>query len=283
MRWSSPLLLVTICLTALSAHPDAARAGAVEAGGQEPREALPKYLKGIGIDEHLGGALPLDTAFYDEQGERVRLGDYFDGKLPVIVTLNYSNCPMLCSRELTGLVEGLRKVDLDLGSSFRAVTVSLDPKETPAIANRTKRRYVGQYARPSAGQGWHFLTGKNDAIHDVARAIGFEYRYDAEHDQYYHAAAIAVATPDGRVARYLYGIEFQPQTLRLALVEASEGKIGTTIDKLILFCCAYDPKEGSYALVANRVMTLGGVLTLGVLGVFLLVLWRNESKKKSMR
>ncbi|MCA9594859.1 MAG: SCO family protein [Myxococcales bacterium] len=243
-------------------------------------ELSQKAVEGVGVDEKLGDKLPLDLAFTDESGKPVKLRDYFQDDVPVLITLNYSDCPMLCSLELDGLVKGLSKLEWSAGKQFRMITVSLNPKETPAVASKTKKRYTTEYGRPSAQEGWHFLTGSDENIHALARAIGFRYKFDAKKNQYYHAAAITIATPDGRIGRYLYGIKFVPETLRLGLVESSEGKIGTTIDHLILFCCAYDPKEGSYALVANRVMTLGGILTLIVLGGALGFFWLREMRKR---
>ncbi len=277
-RWK----LLALAVALLLGSTPAAATTKSDAPGKSPfsAETVPAHLKGVGIDEHLEAALPLDLPFTDEAGKAVRLGDYFDGKRPVIITLNYSNCPMLCSLELDGLVKGLKQVDLELGKGYRAVTVSLDPKETPKVASKTKRRYLKQYGRSNVEQGWHFLTGKEENIRALAKAIGFKYRYDADKDQYYHTAAIAIGTPVGKIARYLYGIEFDPSTLKLSLLEASEGKVGTTVDKLILFCCAYNPKEGSYAMVASRVMSLGGLVTLILLGGFLAILWFREKKTR---
>ena len=191
---------------------------------KERKEPLPKRLEGIDVVEHLNTELPKHVEFNDEQGRRVKLGDYFDGKIPVIVTLNYSGCPMLCSLILNGLVEGLKQVDWTAGKEFRIVTVSIDPAETPEISLRTKQRYVDFYGRPEAREGWHFLTGSPANVRAVAEAVGFKYGYNEKRKEYVHPAAISLLTPGGRIARYLYGIEFLPRTLRLSLVEASEGK-----------------------------------------------------------
>lgn len=243
------------------------------------KEPVPKQLEEVGVDEHLGQALPLDLPFVEETGRKVRLRDYFDGKHPVIVTMNYSNCPMLCSLELSGLAKTLKKLAWTAGEQFRLVTVSFDPKETPAVASKAQHRYLREYGRP-VKEGWHFLVGKEPNVRALAKALGFGYHYDEAKDQYYHAPALAIAMPDGRIGRYLYGIEFAVETLRLSLVETSQGKIGSTIDRLILFCCAYDPKEGSYAWVANRVMTVGALLTLAALATFLGTMWLNEWRKR---
>lgn len=243
---------------------------------KERKEPLPEQLQGVGITEHLGDALPLDLEFVDESGTRVKLRDYFGDDKPVILTLNYSNCPMLCSLELNGLVDGLRQLEWSPGEEFRILTVSLDPEEGPERARRTKAGYVQKLDRKSTDRGWHFLTGKRDNIRALASAVGFRYRYDEDKNEFYHAAALMLATPSGRLARYLYGVEFTPRTLRLGLVEASEGEIGNPVDQLILYCCAYDPEEGSYAAVANRIMNVSGVAFALLLGGFLGVLWMRE-------
>jgi protein SCO1/2 len=244
------------------------------------QDAVPKQLEGVGVDEHLERVLPLDLEFVDEAGRRVRLRDHFDSKIPVILTLNYSDCPMLCSLELNGLVASMKQLDWTLGKEFRVVTVSLDPSETPEKAARTKRRYLGQYDRPGTDAGWSFLVGTEANVRQLADAVGFRYRFVPDKKEYYHAAALALITPDGRIGRYLYGVEFHPRTLRLGLTETGEGKIGSAMDQLILFCSMYDSKEGNYALVASRVMSLGGALAGLALAIFLGFLWAAELKKR---
>jgi protein SCO1 len=244
------------------------------------QDPIPDQLAGVGVDERLDQPLPLDLRFRDETGRDVRLGDYFDAKLPVILTLNYSDCPMLCSLELNGLVEGLKQLDWTLGREYRIVTVSIDPSETPDKAARTKQRYLRQYGRPGTESGWHFLVGAEPQIRELADAVGFHYRYVPDKKEYYHAAALALATPSGRIGRYLYGVEYHPRTLRLALTETGEGKIGSAMDQLILYCSMFDPKEGSYALVASRVMSLGGAVAFLLLAGLLGVLWSAELKKR---
>ena len=249
-------------------------------GAAEPRvtrtEPLPKRLDGVRVDEHLGDSIPLDLGFVDEEGKPVTLRDYFDGKVPVIITLNYSDCPMLCSLQLSGVV------DSSAGKEYRLVTVSINPKEGPERARKTKARYLQQYGRPGAEDGWHFLTGSANNVHALANAIGFRYSYNEKRDEWVHPAAITVTAPNGKIARYLYGIEYHPKTLRLSLVEASEGKIGTTIDKLVLYCFHYDATEGRYAPVARNIMRLGGAIAVVVLGGFLSLLWAREAKKKRL-
>jgi len=244
------------------------------------QDAVPKQLEGVGVDEHLDQALPLDLEFSDETGKQVRLRDYFDSKIPVILTLNYSDCPMLCSLELNGLVASLKQLDWTLGKEFRVVTVSIDPTETPEKATRTKRRYLGQYDRPGTDAGWSFLVGSEANVRQLADAVGFRYRFMPDKKEYYHAAALALITPDGRIGRYLYGVEFHPRTVRLGLTETGEGKIGSAMDQLILFCSMYDSKDGNYALVASRVMSLGGAVAAVLLATFLGFLWSGELKKR---
>lgn len=242
-------------------------------------EAAPEELSEVGVQEHLNTRLPLDLAFTDSSGKPVKLGEFFDNQRPVILTLNYSNCPMLCSLQLNGLFAGLQGVDWNLGDKYRMVTVSIDPAETPERAEETKQKYLKIYGRANVGQGWHFLTGEEKNIRQLAKTVGFGYTYDAVKQQYLHVAVTFVCTPDGRVSRYLYGIEYAPQTVRLALLEAAEGKIGTTMDKVLMFCFQYDEQKGQYAPAAVNLMRAGGVITLVFLGGILGWYWRRESRK----
>lgn len=246
----------------------------------ERTEPLPKRLADIGVDEHSNVELPRHLEFFDETGKKVKVGDYFDGTVPVILTLNYSNCPMLCSLILNGLVGGLKQVEWTAGKEFRIVTVSIDPAETVQLAARTKDRYISHYGRPEASSGWHFLTGSDQNIRALADAVGFRYGYNEKRQEYVHPAAVALVTPDGRIGRYLYGIEFVPKTLRLSLVETSQGKIGTTVDRLLLYCFHYDETEGRYAPVAVNIMRLGGGLTAVLLAGFLITMWLGELRKR---
>ncbi|HWA77227.1 MAG TPA: SCO family protein [Polyangiaceae bacterium] len=243
-------------------------------------EPTPKQLRGVDVKERLGSQLPLSLPFRDQDGRSVTLGQYFDGQHPVLFTLNYSNCPMLCSLMLTGLVKGLKNVEWGINREYQVVTVSLDAAEPLDVTQRTANRYLTQYGRPEARPGWHFLTGSEQNIRAYADALGFSYRYDEKRKEFAHPAAIALASPSGTLVRYLYGIEFEPKTLRLGLVEASEGKIGTTLDRLVLYCFHYDSSEGRYAPVAKRIMEIGGALTVALLGGFLWVLSRADSKRR---
>lgn len=242
-------------------------------------DPLPEQLKSVGQAERLNAQVPLDLDFIDGDGTLVTLKQFFDGNLPVILTLNYSRCPRLCSLQLNGLVEGLQKLDYDLGQKYRMVTVSIDPTEAPARAQATKEKYLAVYNRPNVEDGWHFLVGREENIRKLAKTVGFGYAYVPETKEYAHEAVTIVCTPDGRVSRYLYGIEYDPKTLRLSLLEAAEGKIGTTVDHIILYCFAYDAKAGSYSLAAVKLMRIGGLLTLALLGGVLLLFWRRELKK----
>ncbi|HMJ10509.1 MAG TPA: SCO family protein [Polyangiaceae bacterium] len=273
-------LLCALSVTA-AAQPEIA-AVTRKAIPAERTDPLPKRLSGVDVRENLDGKLPLDVEFLDDTGKRVRLRDYFDGKLPVIITLNYSNCPMLCSMLLTAVVDGLKQVELTAGKDYRILTILIDPEETPQTASKTKARYMRQYGRPEAASGWHFLSGSDKNIRALAKAVGFQYAYNEERQEYVHPAAIALATPQAHLSRYLYGIEYLPKTLRLSLVEASEGKIGTTVDRLLLFCFHYDSSEGRYAPVARNIMRLGGGFAIVALGGFLTLLWRTELRKKRL-
>ncbi len=243
----------------------------------ERAEETPKELENVGTDEHLGAPVPRELAFLDSSGRPVSLRDFFDGRRPVLLTMNYSDCPRLCSLQLNGLFRGLERLGWTLGDQFQMLTVSIDPRESPQRAQATKEKYLEAYGRPASDQGWHCLVGTEENIRRLADAVGFRYAYVEETRQYAHAAVTMVLTPDGRVSRYLYGIEYDPQTLRLALLEAAEGKLGTTVDKVILFCFRYDSAAGRYAPVAGRVMTLGASLFAVGLGGTLLAFWGREA------
>ncbi len=234
-------------------------------------------LDGVGITEKLDGQLPLRLAFQDAKGHDISLGRLFDGEKPVILSLNYSDCPMLCQLQLNGLVDGLRDVQWNAGERFQIVSVSINPLETPQRAAQTKLRYVRAYGRPQTAAGWHFLTGDQQAIQELADAVGFQFKYVPERKEYAHAAAIMVCTPNGRVSRYLYGVVYPAQTIRLAVVEAGEGKIGSTLDRVLLYCFHYDATSGRYAPVAIQIMKVAAAFTLLMLAGGLLPTWlRNR-------
>jgi protein SCO1 len=235
----------------------------------------PELLKQVGIDQKLNQTIPLNLAFRDENGQTVQLAQFF-GQKPVILTLVYYNCPMLCTQVLNGVESGLKELQTDIGKQFEVVTVSIDPTESHVLAKVKQEMYVGMYGRPAAAQGWHFLTGDEPQIKQLADAVGFRYAYDPDTKQFAHASAIMLLTPEGKISRYFYGIQYPSRELRLGLVEASEGKIGTPVDQVLLFCYHYDPKTGKYGLLISRVIQAGGALTVFVLGVAMLILFRGE-------
>jgi protein SCO1/2 len=238
-------------------------------------------LEGVDVVEHLDVELPLDATFKDDAGKQVKLRDYFHNDRPVILSLNYSNCPMLCNLQLNGLVEALQQIDLRPGSDFEILSVSIDPLESPIRARQTKQQYLRQYGRSGTGSGWHFLTGHESEITRLASTVGFLYRYIPERNEYAHAAVFMICTPEGRVSRYLYGVSFEPQTMRLSLVEAAAGKIGTPMDQVLLFCFQYDAVAGSYGPTAIGLMKLGGGVTVFVLAIVLFPTWLRRYQKRS--
>ncbi|MEX0881157.1 MAG: SCO family protein [Thermoanaerobaculia bacterium] len=246
-------------------------------GGIIRADETPALLKEIGIDQRLNAQIPLDLAFRDETGRPVRLGDAF-GKRPVILALVYYNCPMLCTQVLNGLVGALNVMSLEAGKDFDVVAVSFDPRETPAQASAKKDAYLTRYKHPASGAGWHFFTGDAAAIGALTKAVGFRYRYDEQREQFAHASAIYVATPDGRLARYYYGIEYAPRDLRLGLVEASAGRIGTPVDQVLLYCFHYDPASGKYGAVVINIVRLAGGATLAALALGIWVMSRRRSR-----
>jgi len=227
-----------------------------------------KLLENVGIDQRLGERIPLDLEFRDENGSTVRLGDYF-GKKPVILTLVYYSCPMLCNQVLNGLTSGLDVISFDIGKEFEVVTVSFDPREKPDLARAKKETYIEWYKRSGSAEGWHFLTGDKASIDKLTEAVGFHYKFDAPTNQFIHASGIMLATADGTLARYFYGIEYAPKDLRLGLVEASERKIGTPVDRLLLYCYHYDPAAGKYGAVVMNILRLAGVVTIAALVIML--------------
>jgi protein SCO1/2 len=235
----------------------------------------PALLREIGFDQKLGNALPLDAPFVDETGAAVRLGDYF-GKRPVVLSLVYFDCPMLCTISLNGLASALDILSFEPGREFELVSISFEPKEGPAQAAAKKKVELARYKRPSAAGAWHFLTGRPESIDRVTKAVGFRYVWDAETKQYAHPAGTVIATADGRVSRYLFGIEYSPKDLRLALVESGDGKIGGLVDQALLFCYQYNPHTGRYSAAIIGVIQVAAALTVLALGGFIFVMWRRE-------
>jgi protein SCO1/2 len=242
--------------------------------------AVPAPLREIGFDQNLNQQIPLDTTFRDESGRVVRLGDYFGSK-PVVLAFVYYDCPMLCTQVLSAMASAMNVLSLDAGRDFEVVGVSFDPRETPAQAATRKAITLERYerpARPAAAAGWHFLTGDPPSIQRVTRAAGFRYAWDEPTQQFAHPAGVIVLTPDGRPARYLFGIEYGPRDLRLAIVEASEGKVGSAVDSFLLYCYHYDPMRGRYGFVVMRALRIAGAATVLALGSFVFIMVRREKK-----
>jgi protein SCO1 len=282
-RFALPAVAAPLCLAVAASSGDArAQAYRDETAAMPNTQAT--ELEGVDIVEHLGGALPREAAFRDTAGNAVHLGDYFDGKRPTLFVFAYHTCPMLCSLVLDATVRTLNEVSWTVGQEFDVVSVSIDPKDTPETATRKRAQVVASYPRAAGSTvGWHFLVGDEANIRKVTDAIGFEYRYDERQKQYAHPAAIYLLTPEGRVARYLYGIQYPPNDVRLGLIEASEGRSVSTTDRILMYCYHYDPQGKHYSIVAMNVMRLGGVVTLGALGTFLTVMWARERVRRRTR
>ena len=239
--------------------------------------AVPRALRELGFDQHINDRVPLDTVFTDEDGHAVQLGAYF-GSRPVVLTFVYYRCPMLCMQVLSALTSTIGVLSLDVGRDFEIVTVSFDPHEKPADAVEKKAIVLDRYKRPTARTGWHFLTGDQASISRLTKAAGFRYVWDEETKQFAHPTGVMVLTPDGRLARYLFGVEYGPRDLRLALVEASEGKVGTAVDSLLLYCYHYDPMRGRYGFVIMRTLRIAGAATVLALVSFIVVMARRDKR-----
>jgi protein SCO1/2 len=247
-----------------------------------PDNYRPPILRGVGIDQRLGEAVPLDAIFEDEDGRAVRLGQYFHGK-PVILVLAYYNCPMLCTQVFNGLVSSLRAISFDVGREFDVLAVSFDPRDKPADAAAKKKPYVESYGRQGAARGWHFLTGGPASIDRLTKAVGFRYAFDESQGQFAHASGFFVLTPEGLISRVFYGIEYAPRDVRLALVESSSHKIGTPVDQILLYCFHYDPKAGKYSAVVMHIVRLAGVAAVLILSAFLTIMWRRDHRRDRLR
>ncbi|HVT59103.1 MAG TPA: SCO family protein [Thermoanaerobaculia bacterium] len=261
---SRPLPLALLVL--LAAMP----AAAVAQPGQ------PSPFQRIGFDQRVGRQVPREVALRDESGRAVKLGDYF-GKRPLVLALVYYRCPMLCTVTMTGLTTSLKGMSFDAGREFEVVVVSFDPRETPAMAAAAKRAALDRYRRPGTEAGWHFLTGEAPALARLTEAVGFRYFYDPEIHQFAHAAGIMVLTPEGRLSRYYYGIDFPPVSVRLGLVEAADHRIGTVVDQVLLYCFHYDPVQGKYSAATLNIVRLCALLTVLGLGLMIALLRRRES------
>lgn len=249
-----------------------------EAGN--PSTGLPKALSDVGLDQKLDQQLPLDLVFRDESGQEVKLGRYF-GQKPVMLALVYYDCPMLCTQVLNGMVTSFRVLPFQVGKEFDVVTVSFDPRETSELAATKKKVYVNylpEKMRPAAANGWHFLTGDQASIAKLTEAVGFRYYYDDATKQFAHASGIMLTTPDGRLSRYFYGIEYAPRDLRLGLIESSANKIGSPVDQLLLYCYHYDPATGKYGAAVMKIMRIAGVITVLAIVAMLFALKGRKPK-----
>ncbi len=245
----------------------------------ESPKGIPSELKEAGITEHLGSSVSIEElSFKDERGKTVHLSDYFNKGRPVLLNLVYYECPNLCGFLLNGLMTSLKKMSWTAGEKFEIVTVSIHPGETPDLARGKKEAYLQAYGRPQAQSGWHFLTGEETQLKKLASQVGFGYRYDLQEKQYAHSAAIFILTPAGKISRYLYGIEFSERDLKLALLEASSGKIGTVVDRFLLFCYRYNPQTRKYSVYLTQLMQAGCGGTVVIFGGYLAIFWRRQRK-----
>ena len=262
---------------AFQAAPSVAQIGGPK-GIAKPSDNV---IKGVDIEQKLGAQVPLDLTFTSETGEIVQLADLIVDK-PVILNLVYYECPTLCNQVLNSLVRALNVLTFDIGTQFDVVTVSIDPGEKPELASETKDAYLNSYRGNKASLGWHWLTGSQDQISKLADSVGFRYKYEEKSDQYLHASAIMVITPEGKVARYQFGIDFSPRNLRWALVEAANGEIGNVVDKFLLLCYRYDPMTGKYGLVIRSSLQVVGITTVLILGTYVFTMLRRERKSDSL-
>lgn len=273
--FGSFLLALSACLPAIAVGREQA---------PTPRatsEMAPGLFRGVKFDQNLDTRLPLDVPLRDERGRSIALGDFF-GRKPVIVNLVYYECPMLCNEVLNSLLRSMNALAFDVGKEFDVVTVSIDPAETPELASRKKAAYLARYGRKGAADGWHFLTGDEPSIRRLAKAVGFNYAYDEKSRQFAHPAGIAIATPQGKIARYFFGISYPARDLRLALVEAATGKIGSPMDQILLMCFHYDPRTGKYNVAVMNVVRFLGCMTLASLGTFMLVMFRRDHRRRAL-
>jgi protein SCO1/2 len=242
-------------------------------------ESVPPILREVGIVQNLGATVPANLAFVDERGQAVRLGDYF-GTKPIVLTMNDLNCPNLCSLMLDSLASGLGELPFALGRDYQVVTVSISPRDTPAIAAEVKSRYIAPGSKLAPGIDWHILTGDPVGVQALAQAIGFNYAYDAEQQQFAHPAGLVILTPDGRIARYLFGIDFLSRDLRFALIDASNRQIGSPTDQILLTCYHYEATLGRYAGLALESVRIAGVATVLLLAAGLAMLWRRDLRAR---
>jgi len=254
-------------------------AGIAPAQLQDPMQSIgvrPELLKNVGIDQKLNNQIPLDLTFRNEQGQPLQLGQYFNHGKPVILTLVYYNCPMLCTQVLNGVLDTMKHLKIEAGKDYEVLTISIDPTERPVLASAKHDLYTGLYGRPGGASGWHFMTGDEAQIKQLANAVGFRYAYDPDSKQFAHASAIMLLTPEGKISRYFYGIQYPTRDMRFGLMEASEGRIGSPVDQILLFCYHYDPVTGKYGILISRVIQIAAALTVLLTGLLIFFLARRE-------
>jgi protein SCO1/2 len=272
-------LLLVCALTLTLSSPAPAQLAAYNQSPSYSKPASENPFANIGLDQRLNEQIPLSLSFRDESGKTVQLGDYF-GEKPVILQFAYYDCPMLCTLVINGLIRTLRTLSFSAGNEFNVVTVSFNPKETPPMAAVKRKTSLQSYSRKGAETGWHFLVGDEAAIQQLTQAVGFRYAYDEATKQFQHPSGIMILTPDGKLSRYFYGIEYAPRDVRLGLVEASAGKIGSPVDQVLLLCFHYDPTTGKYGLIITRALQLAGLVTIFALGSFMLISARRDRREK---
>ena len=277
-RFQTLTLSAALLVAAIPAH--AGRTWTSPTGSAPPAAGKPEILQQVRFDQRPGQQVRLDSVFRDELGRQVRLGDYF-GKRPVALVLAYYDCPMLCDLVLNGLTGSLKALAFNPGREFDIVVASIDPKDTPQLASEKKREMISRFNRAGTEDGWHFLTGTQESISALTDDVGFRYVYDAQRDEYAHAAGITILTPQGRVSRYLFGIDFPPRDVRLALVESSAGRIGSVIDQAMLYCFHYDPAIGRYSAAAMRLLQVAAAVTVVLIVTMIVLLRRREPKTQT--
>ena len=281
MAMNFPFILVLLATFGISDNLHAiGKNNPKDLNSQAPRYHQEMVVNKIGIDQNLGDKIDLTNTFKDEKGNTVTLGKYFNKK-PVMMALVYYECPTLCSLHLNGMVDTFKQFEWDVGDKFEFVVVSIDPEESPKLAEKKMDAYIEDYGRPQTRDGWHFLTGSEENIKKLASEVGFRYTWNAREKQWAHSAASYILTPKGEISYYHMGIQIQPRVLRLSLVEAADNQIGSLVDQALLMCLQYDPDKKTYAFYALNLVRIGGVIMLLVLGFFMFRFWRNESRKQT--
>ncbi len=271
------VLFAVVLATAASTFAENANAPWKQMGAVS--NEVPRELENVGITENNGAQVDPNLKFTDDTGKEVTLGSYFNRDKPIVLSLVYYNCPSLCNMHLNGLTDGLKALDWAVGDKFELVSVTIDPKEDYKLAAAKKESYIESYGRQDSAPGWHFLTGEDSQIKALAEQVGFGYKWDEASKQYAHASAAIILTPEGKISRYLHGISFDPKTIRLSLVEATNGKIGEIVDKVVLFCFQYDPNKRTYAFYAYNIMKYGAALCALIFFAFLIPQWRRMMKE----